>query len=145
MDSICSRWSVRVTSGTLRDGTAAASTKSAWSCWIKGRGRSTRSLRSPLPLSSGTIRSGIRYVQRTQLLISMVRFGMRFLRSPKDRSGLTWPDCFVFQMTHVFQNYGAGVRFIRFCHGGKDTQFWAGWFGIRVTDSCVEICPAVDT
>uniref|UniRef100_A0A3P8WV57 F-box protein 44, tandem duplicate 9 n=1 Tax=Cynoglossus semilaevis TaxID=244447 RepID=A0A3P8WV57_CYNSE len=46
------------------------------------------------------------------------------------------------QVTHVFQNYGPGVRFVRFTHGGKDTQFWAGWYGIRVTDSCVEICPA---
>ncbi|XP_042347747.1 F-box only protein 6-like [Plectropomus leopardus] len=49
------------------------------------------------------------------------------------------------QMTHVFQNYGPGVRYIRFTHGGKDTQFWAGWYGIRLTDSCVEICPAMDT
>lgn len=51
----------------------------------------------------------------------------------------------VFQITHVFQNYGPGARYIRFTHGGKDTQFWAGWYGIRVTDSCVEICPAGDT
>ncbi|XP_073326943.1 F-box only protein 6-like [Pagrus major] len=49
------------------------------------------------------------------------------------------------QMTHVFQNYGPGVRYIRFTHGGKDTQFWKGWYGIRVTESCVEICPAKDT
>ncbi|XP_073326938.1 F-box only protein 6-like [Pagrus major] len=56
-----------------------------------------------------------------------------------------WNDQKWSQMTHVFQNYGPGVRYIRFTHGGKDTQFWAGWYGIRVTDSCVEICPAVDT
>ncbi|XP_059188566.1 F-box only protein 6-like isoform X4 [Centropristis striata] len=49
------------------------------------------------------------------------------------------------QMTHVFKNYGPGVRYIRFVHGGKDTIFWAGWYGIRVTDSSVEICPAMDT
>ncbi|KAF3697161.1 F-box only protein 6 F-box only protein 6b [Channa argus] len=49
------------------------------------------------------------------------------------------------QMSHVFQNYGPGVRYIRFTHGGKDTQFWAGWYGIRLTDSCVEICPAACT
>ncbi|KAK5863926.1 hypothetical protein PBY51_000911 [Eleginops maclovinus] len=49
------------------------------------------------------------------------------------------------QLTHVFQNYGPGVRYVRFTHGGKDTQFWAGWYGIRVTNSSVEICPAVDT
>lgn len=51
----------------------------------------------------------------------------------------------VFQMTHVFKNYGPGVRYICFTHGGKDTQFWKGWYGIRVTESCVEICPAKDT
>ncbi|XP_040009964.1 F-box only protein 6-like [Xiphias gladius] len=56
-----------------------------------------------------------------------------------------WNDQKWNQITHVFKNYGPGVRYIRFTHGGKDTQFWAGWYGIRVTDSCVEICPAVDT
>ncbi|RVE70912.1 hypothetical protein OJAV_G00068590 [Oryzias javanicus] len=45
---------------------------------------------------------------------------------------------------HVFKDYGPGVRYIKFTHGGKDTQFWAGWYGVRVTDSCVEICPADD-
>lgn len=56
-----------------------------------------------------------------------------------------WNDQQWHQMTHVFQNYGPGVRYISFMHGGKDTQFWAGWYGIRVTDSRVEICPAMDT
>ncbi|CAJ1084714.1 F-box only protein 6-like [Xyrichtys novacula] len=56
-----------------------------------------------------------------------------------------WNDQKWCQMTHVFRNYGPGVRFIRFTHGGKDRQFWAGWYGIRVTDSSVEICPAGDT
>ncbi|XP_019962799.1 F-box only protein 6-like isoform X2 [Paralichthys olivaceus] len=56
-----------------------------------------------------------------------------------------WNDQKWCQMTHVFQNYGPGVRYIRFTHGGRDTQFWAGWYGIRVTNSCVEICPAVDS
>lgn len=54
-----------------------------------------------------------------------------------------WNDQKWNEMTHVFQDYGPGVRYIRFTHGGKDTQFWAGWYGIRVTDSCVEICPAM--
>ncbi|RXN36312.1 F-box 44 [Labeo rohita] len=42
------------------------------------------------------------------------------------------------QMTHVFMNYGPGVRFIRFTHGGKDQE---GQHGIQVTNSSVEICP----
>lgn len=45
-------------------------------------------------------------------------------------------------MTHAFQNYGPGVRYIRFCHGGKDGKFWKGWYGVRITESSVEICPA---
>ncbi|XP_062416451.1 F-box only protein 6-like [Pungitius pungitius] len=47
------------------------------------------------------------------------------------------------QITHVFQDYGPGVRYIDFIHGGKDMKFWKGWYGIRVTDSCVEINPAI--
>ncbi|CAN9516004.1 unnamed protein product [Ophioblennius macclurei] len=56
-----------------------------------------------------------------------------------------WNDQQWNQLVYVFRDYGPGVRYIRFIHGGKDTKFWAGWYGIRVTDSCVEICPAVDT
>ncbi|XP_018617707.1 F-box only protein 6-like isoform X1 [Scleropages formosus] len=55
-----------------------------------------------------------------------------------------WNDMQWKQMKHVFHGYGPGVRFIRFTHGGKDTQFWAGWYGIRVTNSSVEISPSGD-
>ncbi|ROL53226.1 F-box only protein 44 [Anabarilius grahami] len=54
-----------------------------------------------------------------------------------------WNDEPWCQMTHVFKDYGRGVRFIRFTHGGVDTQYWAGHYGIRVTNSSVEICPSV--
>ncbi|XP_062422114.1 F-box only protein 6-like [Pungitius pungitius] len=56
-----------------------------------------------------------------------------------------WNDQSWTQITHVFQDYGPGVRYIHFIHGGKDTQFWKGWYGVRVTDSCVEINPAMDS
>ncbi|KAL1021019.1 hypothetical protein UPYG_G00007660 [Umbra pygmaea] len=49
------------------------------------------------------------------------------------------------QMTHVFKNYGRGVRYIGFIHGGRDTEVWTGWYGIRVTNSSIEICPSVDS
>uniref|UniRef100_A0A8C5QFR2 F-box protein 44 n=1 Tax=Leptobrachium leishanense TaxID=445787 RepID=A0A8C5QFR2_9ANUR len=52
-----------------------------------------------------------------------------------------WSDAKWRQMTHTFRNYGPGVRYIYFQHGGKDTQFWAGWYGIRVTDSSITIEP----
>ncbi|KAJ8371369.1 hypothetical protein SKAU_G00113970 [Synaphobranchus kaupii] len=53
-----------------------------------------------------------------------------------------WNDHKWEQMTHVFRGYGRGVRFIRFCHGGSDTKNWAGWYGIRVTKSSLEIGPS---
>ncbi|XP_056305077.1 F-box only protein 6-like isoform X2 [Danio aesculapii] len=56
----------------------------------------------------------------------------------------SWNDEPWGHMIHVFKDYGPGVWFIRFTHGGKDTQFWAGWYGIRVTNSSVEICPAAE-
>ncbi|KAK0142524.1 F-box only protein 6 [Merluccius polli] len=53
-----------------------------------------------------------------------------------------WNDQNWHEMTHVFKNYGPGVRYVHFVHGGRDRQYWKGWYGIRVTDSCVEICPS---
>ncbi|KAG7323129.1 hypothetical protein KOW79_012831 [Hemibagrus wyckioides] len=53
-----------------------------------------------------------------------------------------WNDQQWEQMTYTFKDYGPGVRFIHFKHGGRDTQFWAGHYGIRVTNSSVEICPS---
>ncbi|KAJ3585914.1 hypothetical protein NHX12_012321 [Muraenolepis orangiensis] len=53
-----------------------------------------------------------------------------------------WNDQNWNKMTHVFKNYGPGVRYVRFIHGGQDNQYWKGWYGVRVTDSCVEICPS---
>uniref|UniRef100_A0A6I8SN42 F-box protein 2 n=1 Tax=Xenopus tropicalis TaxID=8364 RepID=A0A6I8SN42_XENTR len=39
------------------------------------------------------------------------------------------------QINHTFSGYGPGVRFIRFQHGGQDSVFWKGWYGVRVTNS----------
>ncbi|XP_077313838.1 F-box only protein 6-like [Lithobates pipiens] len=52
-----------------------------------------------------------------------------------------WSDACWQQMTCRFSNYGPGVRYIYFQHGGKDKQFWAGWYGVRVTNSSVTIEP----
>lgn len=102
-------------------------------CWMHRRRLSNTLLPRLFTFSSGMISSGIRYVRNV----------MNFSCSaePVGKFGLLM---FIFQMIHVFRDYGPGVRYIRFAHGGKDTQFWAGWYGIRVTDSSVEICPAVD-
>ncbi|KAM9860313.1 F-box only protein 2 [Aulostomus maculatus] len=46
-------------------------------------------------------------------------------------------DCSWKQITFTFREYGPGVRFISFEHGGQDTKFWDGWYGVRVTGSSV--------
>lgn len=41
------------------------------------------------------------------------------------------------QVSHTFSDYPPGVRHILFQHGGQDTQYWAGWYGPRVTNSSI--------
>ncbi|XP_074048251.1 F-box only protein 2 [Macrotis lagotis] len=45
------------------------------------------------------------------------------------------------EISHTFKDYGPGVRFVRFEHGGQDTVYWKGWFGVRVTNSSVMVEP----
>ncbi|CAI9553350.1 unnamed protein product [Staurois parvus] len=53
-----------------------------------------------------------------------------------------WSDALWQEITtHTFRDYGPGVRYIYFSHGGKDTQWWAGWYGVRVTNTSVTIEP----
>ena len=42
-------------------------------------------------------------------------------------------------MEHTFIDYDAGVRYIQFHHHGKDTQFWKGHFGAKMSLSTVII------
>ncbi|XP_051967330.1 F-box only protein 2 [Xyrauchen texanus] len=48
-------------------------------------------------------------------------------------------DCSWNQVSHTFTDYGPGLRYISFEHGGQDNKFWQGWFGVRVTGSSVTI------
>lgn len=43
------------------------------------------------------------------------------------------------KVSHVFQSYGPGVRFIKFYHGGMDTQFWAGHYGSKMSGACIKL------
>lgn len=52
-----------------------------------------------------------------------------------------WNDAQWTEVSHTFSDYPPGVRHILFQHGGKDTQFWAGWYGPRVTNSSIIISP----
>ncbi|XP_006016226.1 F-box only protein 2 isoform X1 [Alligator sinensis] len=54
---------------------------------------------------------------------------------PEDNDG-SWNEA-----SHTFSDYGPGVRFICFEHGGQDTLFWKGWYGVRATNSSVMVEP----
>ncbi|KAL3872997.1 hypothetical protein ACJMK2_036161 [Sinanodonta woodiana] len=42
-----------------------------------------------------------------------------------------------FHVSHMFQNYGKGLKYIQYTHGGQDTQFWAGHYGVKITLSSI--------
>ncbi|XP_071945938.1 F-box only protein 6-like [Antedon mediterranea] len=50
-----------------------------------------------------------------------------------------WSDNEWKQANYTFKNYGNGVRFIRFVHRGKDSQFWAGHYGSKMAAAEVRI------
>ncbi|KAM4703317.1 F-box only protein 6-like [Rhinophrynus dorsalis] len=82
---------------------------------------------------------GSRYEILVRLLSNKKKKIMEFC--PKPVFMEQWSEANWQQMTHTFSNYGPGVRYIYFQHGGQDTQFWAGWYGVRVTNSSVTIEP----
>ncbi|KAM3911784.1 F-box only protein 27 isoform 2-T2 [Leptodactylus fuscus] len=56
-----------------------------------------------------------------------------------------WNDTCYHQVYYEFRNYGPGVRYVKFTHGGKDTQFWKGWYGARISNSSVTVkCEKLD-
>ncbi|KAM6435620.1 F-box only protein 2-like [Liasis olivaceus] len=65
----------------------------------------------------------------------VAEFASETIAVPQDNEG-EWAE-----ITHTFTEYGPGVRFIHFEHGGQDTVFWKGWYGARVTSSAVLVEP----
>ncbi|XP_071855357.1 F-box only protein 6-like [Apostichopus japonicus] len=43
------------------------------------------------------------------------------------------------EISHVFKDYGPGLRFISFTHKSKDTLFWAGHYGAKMAGSYVKV------
>ena len=43
------------------------------------------------------------------------------------------------KVSHVFENYPTDVRYIFYYNSGADTQFWAGFYGIKITNSSVKL------
>lgn len=50
-----------------------------------------------------------------------------------------WNDSEWHVYKHVIENCPKETRFILWFHGGKDTQYWAGHYGIKITKSCLRI------
>ncbi|XP_007420171.1 F-box only protein 2 [Python bivittatus] len=65
----------------------------------------------------------------------VAEFASETIAVPQDNEG-EWAE-----ITHTFAEYGPGVRFIHFEHGGQDTVFWKGWYGARVASSTVLVEP----
>jgi hypothetical protein len=40
---------------------------------------------------------------------------------------------------HTFRNFSANIGYVYFYHEGKDCQFWAGHYGVKVTDTSVKL------
>uniref|UniRef100_A0A286XGF7 FBA domain-containing protein n=3 Tax=Cavia porcellus TaxID=10141 RepID=A0A286XGF7_CAVPO len=79
--------------------------------------------------------SGCRYRLLVQLLDAGQTVLDKFSAVPDPIE--QWNNNVCFQVTHVFSNIKMGVRFVSFEHWGQDTQFWAGHYGARVTNSSV--------
>lgn len=43
------------------------------------------------------------------------------------------------QVSHVFTNFGKGIRYVSFEQYGRDTRSWVGHYGVLVTHSSVRV------
>lgn len=43
------------------------------------------------------------------------------------------------QVSHVFTNFGKGIRYVSFEQYGRDTRSWVGHYGALVTHSSVTV------
>uniref|UniRef100_UPI00398EE157 F-box only protein 2 n=1 Tax=Pristiophorus japonicus TaxID=55135 RepID=UPI00398EE157 len=81
--------------------------------------------------------SGFDYELHSELLLedmSMIQeFKSDIIQVPQ------WSDAEWKEISNTFTNYGPGVRYVRFTHGGKDAQFWGGWYGARITNSTITV------
>ncbi|XP_042334516.1 uncharacterized protein LOC121936375 [Sceloporus undulatus] len=84
---------------------------------------------------------GCRYQLSVRLLSADYIVLQEFL--PEDVIIEQWSDAEWQEVSYTFHDYPAGVRHILFRHGGQDTQFWAGWYGVRVTNTSVTLGPEV--
>ena len=62
--------------------------------------------------------------QGGSIILQSIIYSFHALNFEKFNDTLIW--LYILQVTHSFDKYPNGVRYLRFYHGGMDNQFWAG-------------------
>ncbi|XP_060592848.1 F-box only protein 44-like [Ruditapes philippinarum] len=83
---------------------------------------------------------GIEYCIKVELLKNDRTAVKEWTFDDSQPAGREW-----FKAEHTFTDYDPGVRYIKYYHRGKDTQFWAGWYGAKITLSSVILEPKLNS
>ncbi|KAK2088394.1 F-box only protein 17 [Saguinus oedipus] len=80
---------------------------------------------------------GCVYRLRVRLLDVYENEVVKFSASPNPV--LQWTERGCRQVSHVFTNFGKGIRYVSFEQYGRDTRSWVGHYGALVTHSSVRV------
>ncbi|XP_059761294.1 F-box only protein 17 isoform X3 [Balaenoptera ricei] len=80
---------------------------------------------------------GCIYRLRVRLLDMYENEVVKFSASPNPV--LQWTERGCRQVSHVFTNFGKGIRYVSFEQYGRDTRSWVGHYGALVTHSSVRV------
>ncbi|XP_059007284.1 F-box only protein 17 isoform X1 [Mustela lutreola] len=80
---------------------------------------------------------GCIYRLRVRLLDVYENEVVKFSASPNPV--LQWTERGCRQVSHVFTNFGKGIRYVSFEQYGRDTRSWVGHYGALVTHSSVRV------
>lgn len=80
---------------------------------------------------------GCVYRLRVRLLDEYENEVVKFSASPNPV--LQWTERGCRQVSHVFTDFGKGIRYVSFEQYGRDTRSWVGHYGALVTHSSVKV------
>ncbi|XP_063139421.1 F-box only protein 17 isoform X6 [Rattus norvegicus] len=80
---------------------------------------------------------GCIYRLRVRLLDEHENEVVKFSASPNPV--LQWTERSCRQVSHVFTDFGKGIRYVSFEQYGRDTRSWVGHYGALVTHSTVRV------
>ncbi|EHH30018.1 hypothetical protein EGK_10585, partial [Macaca mulatta] len=80
---------------------------------------------------------GCVYQLRVRLLDVYEKEVVKFSASPDPV--LQWTERGCRQVSHVFTNFGKGIRYVSFEQYGRDVSSWVGHYGALVTHSSVRV------